>query len=118
LSGLRLRLNDQITPLDLIRTGPHVEVSEQGFSDAGPNPLLAIPQSSQCFLLLLCYHERHTRPGTLNLRGCHRLINEFDLAAESVRPEGLVADRLSAWRPLSAQDFLCAGDDVLLARAS
>ena len=37
---------------------------------------------------------------------------------ESVRPEGLVADRLSAWRPLSAQDFLCAGDDVLLARAS
>ena len=37
---------------------------------------------------------------------------------EAVRPEGLVADRLSAWRPLSAQDFLCAGDDVLLARAS
>ena len=46
-----------------------------------PNPLLAIPQSSQCFLLLWCYHERHTRPGTLNLRGCYRLINEIDLLA-------------------------------------
>ena len=43
-----------------------------------PNLLLAIPHSSQCFLLLLCYHERHTRPGTLDLRGRHRLINEID----------------------------------------
>ncbi len=44
-----------------------------------PNLLLAIPQSSQSFLLLLCYHERHTRRATLNLRGCHRLINDMQL---------------------------------------
>jgi hypothetical protein len=90
-----------------------------------PNPLLAISQSSQYFLLLLCYHERYTRPGTLNLLGCHRIINEIDLLAR-VREQAVVGRFLCDLRfqwltgfplgDLSGRDFLSAGDHMLLAR--